>query len=77
LHQIIEVSIDMSENYKCLVHKLLPNAQVVADRFHVMKLVNQDLDAAQKHYIKPTKSRKMKLRRAGLKRFLNKINMRC
>jgi len=32
------------------VHKPPPNAQVVADRFHVMKLVNQDLDAAEKHY---------------------------
>ena len=48
LRQIIEVSIDMSGNYKGLVHKLLPNAEVVADRFHVMKLVNQDLDAARK-----------------------------
>ncbi len=48
LRQIVEVSIDLSGNYKGLVHKLLPNAQVVADRFHVMKLVNQDLDAARK-----------------------------
>ena len=48
LRQIVEVSIDMSGNYKGLVHKLLPNAEVVADRFHVMKLVNQDLDAARK-----------------------------
>ena len=48
LRQIVEVSIDLSGNYKGLVDKLLPNAQVVADRFHVMKLVNQDLDAARK-----------------------------
>lgn len=48
LRQIVEVSIDLSGNYKGLVNKLLPNAQVVADRFHVMKLVNQDLDAARK-----------------------------
>ena len=48
LSQIVEVSIDLSGNYKGLVHKLLPNAVVVADRFHVMKIVNQDLDTARK-----------------------------
>ena len=48
LNQIIEVSIDLSGNYQGLVHKLLPNAEVVADRFHVMKIVNQDLDTARK-----------------------------
>jgi transposase len=47
LGQVIEVSIDLSENYKGLVNKLLPNAEVVADRFHVMKIVNQDLNAAR------------------------------
>lgn len=48
LNQIVEVSIDLSGNYKSLVNKLLPNATVVADRFHVMKIVNQDLDTARK-----------------------------
>jgi len=48
LNQIIEVSIDLSGNYKGLVHRLMPNAAVVADRFHVMKIVNQDLDTARK-----------------------------
>lgn len=48
LSQIVEVSIDLSGNYKGLIHKLLPNATVVADRFHVMKIVNQDLDTARK-----------------------------
>lgn len=52
LSQIIEVSIDLSGNYKGLVHKLLPNAEVVADRFHVMKIVNQDLDTARKALLK-------------------------
>jgi len=47
LGQVIEVSIDLSGNYKGLVNKLLPNAEVVADRFHVMKIVNQDLNAAR------------------------------
>lgn len=47
LSQVIEVSIDLSGNYKSLVNKLLPNAEVVADRFQVMKLVNQALNAAR------------------------------
>lgn len=47
LGQIVEVSIDLSGNYKGLVNKLLPNANVVADRFHVMKLVNQELNMAR------------------------------
>ena len=37
LRQIVEVSIDLSGNYKGLVNKVLPNADIVADRFHVMK----------------------------------------
>lgn len=44
LGQIVEVSIDLSGNYKGLVNKLLPNASVVADRFPVMKIVNQQLN---------------------------------
>jgi len=31
LNQIIEVSIDMSGNYRSLVEKLLPDATIVAD----------------------------------------------
>lgn len=52
LSQIVEVSIDLSGNYKGIVHKLLPNADVVADRFHVMKIVNQELDTARKAIFK-------------------------
>lgn len=48
LSQIVEVSIDLAGNYKGLVNKSLPNTDVVADRFHVMKIVNQDLDTARK-----------------------------
>ena len=48
LSQIVEVSIDLSGNYKSLVHQLLPNAAIVADRFHVMKIVNEDLDRSRK-----------------------------
>jgi transposase len=44
LAQIEEVSIDLWKAYKNLVQELMPSAQVVADRFHVMKQINQDLD---------------------------------
>jgi transposase len=45
LDQIIEVSIDLSGSYRGLVKKMMPNADIVADRFHVMKLVNDELNS--------------------------------
>jgi transposase len=48
LNQIEEVSIDLWKAYKTLVEELMPNADVVADRFHVMKLVNEELDGMRK-----------------------------
>ena len=48
LIQIEEVSIDLWKPYKNLVEELMPNAQVVADRFHVMKPVNEELDRQRK-----------------------------
>jgi len=48
LNQIVEVSIDLWEPYKSLVLELMPNVDVTADRFHVMKQVNDELDAARK-----------------------------
>jgi len=40
LEEIEEVSIDLWKGYKTLVKKLMPNVQLVADRFHVMVQVN-------------------------------------
>ncbi len=48
LEQITEVSIDLWSPYKNLVEELMPDADVTADRFHVMKQVNDELDAARK-----------------------------
>lgn len=48
LDQIEEVSIDLWKPYKSLVEELMPSAQVVADRFHVMKQVNNELDTQRK-----------------------------
>lgn len=44
LNQIEEVSIDLWVPYKSVVEELIPNARVVADRFHVMKQINEELD---------------------------------
>ena len=41
LEQIEEVSIDLWRGYKTLVMDLIPNVQVVADRFHVTVQVNK------------------------------------
>ena len=48
LEQIEEVSIDLWLPYKNLVKELMPSAEVVADRFHVMKQINQELDEQRK-----------------------------
>ncbi|MHC5729501.1 MAG: transposase, partial [Nostoc sp.] len=48
LEQIKEVSIDLWRGYKSLVIELMPNAQVVADRFHVMTQINKELDTQRK-----------------------------
>lgn len=48
LGQIKEVSIDLWSPYKKLVEELMPNADITADRFHVMKQVTDELDTARK-----------------------------
>ncbi len=47
LSQIEEVSIDMTGNYKSLIEKICPNALVTVDRFHVTKLVHEELNRAR------------------------------
>ena len=48
LSQIKEVSIDLWKSYKNVAENLMPQAEIVADRFHVMKQVNDELDAARR-----------------------------
>lgn len=48
LSEIKFVSIDLWKPYRSLVEKLMPNAVVVADRFHVMKQINEELDRQRK-----------------------------
>jgi len=47
LLQIEEVSMDLTGNYKYLVEKICPNALVTVDRFHVTKIVHEELNRAR------------------------------
>lgn len=47
--EIIVVSIDMSSTYREAVRHLLPQADIVADRFHVQDMANRALKAVLKH----------------------------
>jgi transposase len=42
--QVKEVSVDMWGGFKRVITEVFPNAVIVIDRFHVMKLVNQSLN---------------------------------
>lgn len=48
LSQIKEVSINLWKPYQKVAEKLIPQAVIVADRFHVMKQVNKELDSQRK-----------------------------
>lgn len=47
LCQIQEVSMDMTGNYKHLIKKICPNAEITVDRFHVTKIVHRELNQAR------------------------------
>ena len=42
--QVEEVSVDMWGGFPKVIKKVFPNAKVIIDRFHVMKVVNRDLN---------------------------------
>jgi transposase len=42
--QVEEVSVDMWGIFPKVIKKVFPNALVISDRFHVMKVVNKDLN---------------------------------
>ena len=72
LSQIKEVSIDLWKSYKSIAEKLMPQAEIVADRFHVMKQVNDELDAARRKIKRATEKIKSKSQKetilSGLKK---------
>jgi transposase len=78
LEQIEEVSIDLWSGYKTLVMELIPNVQVVADRFHVAVQVNKELDTHRKREkIQATnldKNTKLSSRKAECKQLLEGLN---
>jgi transposase len=72
LEQIKEVSIDLWSPYKKLVEELMPNADITADRFHVMKQVNDELDAMRKSEKRAAMSLENKSERDRILEGLNK-----
>lgn len=72
LMKIKEVSIDLWKPYKNVVNKLMPQAEVVADRFHVMKQVNEELDAQRKTLKREAKELKDTNQKAEILLGLNK-----
>ncbi|MBD2492092.1 ISL3 family transposase [Aulosira sp. FACHB-615] len=72
LEQIQEVSIDLWSPYKSLVEELMPNANITADRFHVMKQVNDELDTMRKSEKKAAMSLEDKSEKERILAGLNK-----
>ena len=68
--QIIEeiefVSIHLWKAYRSLAEKLMPNATVVADRFHVMKQINEELDKQRKIEKRAAEKEKSKKKKAKI-----------
>ncbi|MFM2027776.1 MAG: hypothetical protein RLZZ339_2493, partial [Cyanobacteriota bacterium] len=66
LEPIEEVSIDLWLPYKNLVKELMSSVELVADRFHVMKQINQELDEqrrAEKRAVEAQKNKKQKAKK--------------
>ncbi len=52
------VVMDLSETYRSIAHRYFPNATIVADRFHVVRLINQHfLKVWQQHHPEGRKNR--------------------
>jgi transposase len=72
LSEIEYVSIDLWKPYKSMVQKLMANAQIVADRFHVMKQVNEELDRQRKAQRREIQTEKSQTKKAKILSGLNK-----
>lgn len=64
--QVEEVSIDMWGGFPKVVAAVFPNAQIVFDRFHVMKPVNQELNKVRKQVDMTLKGSKFILLKNGV-----------
>ncbi len=72
LSKIQEVSIDLWKTYKNIAEELMPQAEIVADRFQVMKQVNDELDAARRKIKRETKKMKSKSKKEKILEGLKK-----
>jgi transposase len=72
LTRIKEVSIDLWKPYKKVAEKLIPQAVIVADRFHVMKQVNKELDSQRKKMRREAQKIENELEKEQLLSGLNK-----
>ncbi|MFB2974389.1 ISL3 family transposase [Aerosakkonema sp. BLCC-F183] len=62
LHQIEEVSMDLCQQYKNLVKKLCPQAAITVDRFHVTKILHEELNQGRISQKKTAESLEIKTR---------------
>ena len=46
MRQIEEASIDLSGSYRGLIEKILPDANIIVDRFHVVKIIGDEFNSA-------------------------------
>lgn len=72
LNGIEEVSIDLWPAYKSLAKELMPNAEIVADRFHVFKQVTDELDKGRKKHKKSATKIKNKAKKDAKLSAINK-----
>ena len=66
LSKIQEVSIDLWKTYKSIAEELMPEAEIVADRFHVMKQVTDELDSARRKIKRETEKIKSKSKKSKI-----------
>ncbi len=72
LSKIQEVSIDLWKTYKSVAEELMPQAAIVADRFHVMKQVTDELDSARRKIKRETEKIKSKAKKEKILEGLKK-----
>lgn len=46
------VTMDMWSGYRTAVNEVIPSAMVVVDKFHVVKMANEQMDSARKYFYK-------------------------
>jgi transposase len=63
LEQIEEVSMELAKIYKSIAEKLCPNAVITVDRFHVSKLLHEELNQGRIEQKKTAESLKVEARK--------------